>query len=254
MSNDRQGRRTEPSVMNRADIEKLQQIHACPAVSILAPTHRHEPGTGEDRIRLRNLADRARDRLLGMYPKREVAPVIDRIEEALATLDLNRPLDAVALFATRDTTYLFKLPFSVHEQVVVDETFATRDLVRGLARSLRYRVLVLAEKPARLFEASGDALVEVRTGGFPIVVEGGRGEPLESGGYPVHTSHSDEQERRLLRRVDRALGAASAGEPLPVVVVVVGVERDLRVLRGGDCAPRADRGTGRGWPRADFAR
>ena len=65
------------------------------------------------------------------------------------------------------------------------------------SRSLRYRVLVLAEKPARLFEASGDALVEVRTGGFPIVVEGGRGEPLESGGYPVHTSHSDEQERQF---------------------------------------------------------
>lgn len=211
--------------MNRADIEKLQQTHAFPAVSILAPTHRHEPGTGEDRIRLRNLADRARDRLLGMYPKREVAPVIDRLQEALATLDLNRPSDAVALFATRDTTYLFKLPFSVHEHVVVDETFATRDLVRGLARTPRYRVLPLAEKPARLFEATGDALVEVRTGGFPIEVEGGRGEPLESGGYPVHTSRSDEQQRQFFRRVDRALGAASADDPLPLVVV--GVERDL---------------------------
>jgi hypothetical protein len=211
--------------MNRADVEKLQQTHATPAVSILAPTHRHDPGSSEDSIRLRSLVHRARDRLLGTYPKRDVAPVIDQLEDAVTGLDLNHPLDAVALFATRDTTHVFKLPFPVHEQVVVDETFATRDLVRGLARTPRYRVLALAEKPARLFEATGEALVEVRTGGFPIQVEGGRGEPLESGGYPVHTSHSDEQHRHFFRRVDRALGVASAEEPLPVFVV--GVERDL---------------------------
>ena len=211
--------------MNRADIEKLQQIHAFPAVSILAPTHRHEPGTSEDSIRLRNLMNRAQHRLLGMYPRREVAPIIDRLEQALATLDLNRPLDAVALFATRDTTQVFKLPFPVREQVVVDETFATRDLVRGLARLPRYQVLVLAEKPARLFEGTGDELVEVRAGGFPVEVEGSRGEPLESGGYPVHTSRSDEQQRQFFRRVDRALGTANAEEPLPVFVL--GVARDL---------------------------
>lgn len=211
--------------MNRVDIDKLRRTHAFPAVSILVPTHRHEPGTSEDSIRLRNLMNRAQHRLLGMYPKREVAPVIDQLEHGLATLDLNRPLDAVALFATSDETHVFKLPFPVREQVVVDETFETRDLVRGLARSPRYRVLVLALKPARLLEATGDALVEVGTGGFPIEVEGARGEPLESGGYPVHTSRSDEQQRQFFRRVDRALGAADADEPLPVVVV--GVERDL---------------------------
>jgi Bacterial archaeo-eukaryotic release factor family 3 len=160
-----------------------------------------------------------------MYSKREVAPVIRRLEEAVETLDLNQPLDAVALLATRDSTQFFKLPFTVFEQVVVDETFATRDLVRGLARAHRYRVLVLAEKPARLFEATGDDLVEVRAGGFPLMVEGGRGEPLQSGGYAVHTSPSDEQQRAFFRRVDRALGAAGADDPLPVVVV--GVERDL---------------------------
>jgi hypothetical protein len=211
--------------MDRADVEKLQQTHASPAVSILTPTHRHDPGAREDLVRLRGLAHRARDRLLGMFPKREVAPIIDGLEDALARLDLNRPLDAIALFATRDATHVFKLPFPVHEQVVVDETFATRDLVRGLARTPRYRVLALAEKPARLFEATGDALVEVRTGGFPIQVEGGRGEALESGGYPVHTSHGDEQHRQFFRRVDRALEVASAEEPLPVFVV--GVARDL---------------------------
>jgi hypothetical protein len=56
--------------------------------------------------------------------------------------------------------------------VVIDETFATRDLVYALNRLSRYWVLALSEKPTRLFEGVKDTLVEVENQGFPMTHTG----------------------------------------------------------------------------------
>jgi hypothetical protein len=117
------------------------------------------------------------------------------------------------------------LPFAVPERVVVDDAFETRDLARGLARSPRYRLLALAEKPTRLLESDGSTLMEVHGAGFPMFVEGAHGEPIPSGGYSPHSSRSEEQYRQFFRRVDQALRAHAAADPLPVVIA--GTERDL---------------------------
>ena len=120
---------------------------------------------------------------------------------------------------------MLELPFPVAPRIAIDQRFATRDLVRGVARNPRYRVLALGEKPTRLFEGQGSVLVECRTGGFPCFVEGARGEPLESGGFPTHTSRTAEQHRAFFRDVDRALDVATKDEALPLVVG--GTQRDL---------------------------
>lgn len=211
--------------VNRADLEQLQKPREYPAVSLLSPLQRHRPGNGDDPIRLRDLVDRVRRRLDAELGARESTPVIRRLEEGVAAIDLRNPSDGVAVFVTPAETHVLALPFTVPERVVVDSTFETRDLARGLARSPRYRVLALAEKPTRLFEGTHSTLSEIRTGGFPMFVEGARGEPLESGGYVTHASRTEEQHRQFFRRVDRALAELAGTEPLPIVVA--GPERDL---------------------------
>lgn len=211
--------------MNRTDLEKLQQVEAFPAVSILSPLDRRRPGNAKDPLRLRHLLDDARRRLVAEYAEQAIAPVISRLESAVAGIDLDHPAEGVAIFVTSEETNVLSLPFPVRERVVTDGSFATRDLVVGLARSPRYRALVLSEKPTRLFEAVADRFVEVQTGGFPIWVEGARGEPLESGDYAVHTSRSEESNRQFFRGVDHAFGHVSRHEPLPCIVL--GAERDL---------------------------
>jgi len=150
---------------------------------------------------------------------------VRRLEDAVDSVDLTRPPDAVGIFVAPGETHVLPLPFSVHECVAIDETFATRDLVRGLERTPRYRLLALGEKPVRLLEGAASTLVEVQDAAFPVFVEGARGEPLASGGPVTRTSPPESQRLAFFRRVDEALDAVSAGDPLPLVVA--GTERDL---------------------------
>jgi hypothetical protein len=210
----------EPSVL-----AGLRAPRAYPAVSILAPTHRHEPGNLADPILLRDLVDEAARRLRGELGARAADDIVRRLGDAVDSVDWKNPPEGVALFVAPGESLVFELPFAVAPRLAIDQTFATRDLVRGVARTPRYRVLVLGEKPTRLFEGRGSVLAERRSAGFPCFVEGARGEPLASGGFPVHSSRGEEQHRAFFRQVDRALATAAERDPLPLVVA--GTERDL---------------------------
>jgi hypothetical protein len=211
--------------MNRIDLEELREPREYPAVSLLSPLQRHHPGNPEDRARLRHLANEARRRLRAELGPRASTAVFQRLQEGIESIDLNHPSEGVAVFATPTETRVLALCFAVPERVVVDDAFETRDLARGLARSPRYRLLALALKPTRLLESDGSTLVEIRVHGFPMFVEGARGEPIASGGYAPHSSRSEEQHEQFFRLVDRALGANAGADPLPLVLA--GSEREL---------------------------
>ncbi len=211
--------------MQPAALVELRAPRSYPAVSILAPMHPHDPGNPEDPILLRDLADEAASRLRGELGTRGSEEIVRRLHEAVDSVDWRNPAEGLAVFVAPGESRVLELPFPVPPRIAIDQTFATRDLVRGIARSPRYRVVTLGEKPTRLFEGRGSILAERRTGGFPCFVEGALGEPLASGGFPVHTSRAEEQHRTFLRQVDRALDIAAERDPLSLVVA--GTERDL---------------------------
>lgn len=212
--------------MNRSDIQQLQSIHDYPALSILLPTHRNHPENRQDAIRLRNLINQAAERLRAEFPSQDIAPIVERLNSLATQVDYRHLLDGLSLFVSRHFSGQFYLPFPVKERVVVDKAFATRDLVYALNRSPRYRVLVLSEKPTRLYEAVRDTLAEMETGGFPMMYTGpGAGEPLPGGFGIRRSAHRDEHMRRFFRQVDNALGEIMAAESVPLIVV--GVERYL---------------------------
>ena len=214
-----------PVAIRPADLAELRAPRPYPAVSILAPMRRHEPGNAEDPVFLRDLADEAVRRVRGELGARDSEEIEQRLHEAVESVDWRNPVDGLAVFIAPGESRVLELPFSVAPRIAVDQSFATRDLVRGLSRRPRYRLVVLGEKPTRLFEGQGSTLLEHRTGAFPCFLEGARGEPLASGGFPVHSSRAGAQRRAFFRWVDRALGVATAQDPLPLVVA--GTERDL---------------------------
>ena len=234
--------------MQPSTLARLGALRPYPAVSVLAPTHRHEPGNRADPIVLRDLADEAARRVRGELGARGSEEIVHRLREAVASVDWKNPAAGLAVFVAPGESHVLELPFPVAPRIAIDQRFATRDLVRGVARNPRYRVLALGEKPTRLFEGQGSVLVECRTGGFPWFVEGARGEPLESGGFPTHTSRTAEQHRAFFRDVDRALDVATKDEPLPLVVggtrARPGVLRQRHHSRSH--RPRAHRGQLRG--------
>jgi hypothetical protein len=212
--------------MNRHDVHLLQQIQGYPAVTITLPTHRTSPDNRQDPIRVKNLVEQATNRLLGEFSKREVEPVLARLEQLAAGIDYRNTLDGLALFVNRDFARAVYLPFTLRERVVVDESFFTRDLVFALNRTPRYWVLALSEKPTRLFEGTRDHLVEVQAGGFPMTHTGPGGEQPLPGGFGIEkTTYRDERHRQFFRQVDAALKPFMTADPLPLALV--GVDRFL---------------------------
>lgn len=212
--------------MNRQDIQLLQQYRGYPALTITLPTHRASPENRQDSIRLKNLVIEAGNRLLGEFPKREIGPFLARLEQLAASLDYRQNLDGLALFVNREYTRALRLPFPLKERVLIDETFATRDLVFALNRSPRYWVLALSEKPTRLYEGVRETLQEVQSDDFPMIHTGPGGEAPLPGGFGIRKSaYRDERHRQFFRQVDNAFKPFAAADPLPLALV--GVDRQL---------------------------
>ncbi|MGZ4691898.1 MAG: baeRF3 domain-containing protein [Acidimicrobiia bacterium] len=212
-------------MLEPSDLGDLRGFHAYPAVSILLSLQRHRPGNPEDPLLLRSLADEASGRLGRELDPNTRSEILARLDDAIAAVDWHSPTEGLAIYVAPGVSRLHALPFPVTQLVAVGQRFATRDLVRGLEQRPRYRVLALGEKPTRLLEGQGSALAESRAPGFPFFVEGAHGEPLASGGFPVHSSRSEEQHRQFFRRIDDALGAAAEEDPVPLIVA--GSQRDL---------------------------
>src|SRR5215471_3863239 len=210
----------------RSELKRLQGQRDYPSLSLLAPTHRTHLANRQDRIVVKNLAAEGLDRLQGEFKKRDVAGLVHNLNRLVDRVDWKHTLEGLALFASRDVATAVQLPFRPRARVVIDETFATRDLVYSLNRSPRYRVLVLTEKPTRLFDATTHVLTEYRAKPFPMVHKGPGGASRLPGGQGINRSAvRDEAHRQFFRRVDDALAAIQKDDHLPVVVV--GVERYL---------------------------
>jgi hypothetical protein len=212
--------------MNRKELQQLQAIRDYPSISIVAPTHRTAPDNLQDAIRVKNLFTESTNRLLKEFSQREVEPLLERLDFLIEEIDWRHTLDGLALFASKDFATRFDLPFPVRERVLLDESFATRDLVFAMNRSPRYWVLVLSEQPTRLFEAVRGNLQESRAGDFPVEHQGPGGATAMPGGHGVQQSaYRDAYDRKFFRKVDRELTKVLADDPLPLIVT--GVTRNL---------------------------
>jgi len=217
-------------MMNRSDLRQLQGVNEYPSLSILLPTHRTAPDNQQDPIRVKNLVAEAKNRLLGEFSQREMEPLFTKLDGLVEGLDYEHLLDGLALYVNKEIVQSFVVPFTLTERVVIDPTFATRDLVFAMNRTPRYRVLALSEKDTRLFEGAGATLEEIQGGGFPIRHEGAGGATRLPGGQGVNTSaQRDEAHRDFFRAADEKFGKLQAEDKLPLVVA--GVERYLAFFR-----------------------
>lgn len=212
-------------MLTRADLKTLQAHRNYPSVSILAPTHRTAPRNKQDPIKVKNLVNKALDRLHSEFTKREVAQIVKNLQQLVKQVDWQHTLDGLALFASRELSTAIMLPFRVTPRAIIDETFATRDLVYAYNRAPPYRVLVLSHT-CRLYDAWTTVLEEHRARPFPMNHRGPGGASRLPGGHGINRSAiRDDALRSFFRSVDEALADLQKGKPLPLIVV--GVDRNL---------------------------
>ncbi len=190
-------------MITRKELEKLQSLHQIPALSILLPTHRTSPDNKQDPIVVKNLVDEAKQRLLEEFGKREIDPVFNKLDALVEQIDYRYTLDGLGLYVGPDFAKSYNLAFSLPARVVIDKTFATRDLVYGLHREQSYWVILLSQGSTRLLAGTGETLEEIEDGTFPIQMTGpGATSPIP---FDADTSYLDDRIRRFFQRVDDAL-------------------------------------------------
>jgi hypothetical protein len=149
-------------------LKRVKNVTGEVCVSVILNTHRTRPDNQQDIILLKNLVKEAEERLLNEYDKRYIEPVIKNLNSIVAGIDHNHNLESLILFASHDFADYTRLPVDVKDRVVIDESFATRDLVRAMHQESAYYILVLSRQNARLIEAFNDKVVEEIDGKFPI--------------------------------------------------------------------------------------
>lgn len=216
--------------MNIEEIHEIQSDNSYPCVSILLETHRTFPDNKTDSIRLKNLVKDAKERLKNEFQESEVAEIINGLDEIVSGVDYNYLLDGMAILVSKNTRKRIDLPFKVDDRVVINKTFATKDLVYTYNRSPRYIVLLLSEQPTRLFKGYRDSLVEVENSGFPKIYEGpGVTEELPDGKGIDKSAYRDDMMRAFFREVDKSLTDVLKSEKLPVALL--GVDRNISYFK-----------------------
>jgi hypothetical protein len=182
-------------------------VRGYPCVSLLLNTTPAPAMTGPDAARLRQLLAQATQRLREEGASQAAGPVLAAAERLVAEAAGKPTSQALAVFAGAETALTLRLPVDVRERVVIDPTFATRDLVRALHRTPRHLVLVLTSREARLFEGVGEDLRPARSSTFPMVNPRGRDQ------------ETDSATATFFRTVDRALGTYLRVHAAPLVLV-----------------------------------
>ena len=165
--------------------------------------------TGLDVARMRQLADQAARRLSAEPRTTRAAPVIQhRLSRAVAAAEATPTDHGLVIFVDQLQLAMFSLPFSPRDRVVVDPSFATRDLEYALVRYPTTRVIVLG-RGARILEGRPGQWSEVET----TRADAARAVPGATG-IPV-----------VDRLIDQRIGA-NGGLPL----IVIGSRRQRRAF------------------------
>jgi len=222
-------------MLDSTEVAALQTVIDPPAVSLLLRNDRPDRAN-----RLDLLFAEAESRLSLELTTSEVTARIRVLVELAETVDEDRGQQAIALFASARYRAASRLPEAVLDRVVVDDTFATRDLVRALHRTPTHLTVVLGDPGARLFAGQGRVLREVADDWFPVSGEEGP-DHGERGRRHDPGIEREQRRARLVRDIDLALDAhlRSASHPL----FVLGARERVAAFKAGSRHQRQIGGT-----------
>lgn len=197
----------------------LQAQHGSHLVSIHVRTAPDLQWGERETTRINALIDLAEVRVA--VDSDDGAESIRSLRRFVASLTGQRTGEGLALFAHGELCVGYRLPTPVEDRVVVDPTFATRELARSLELNPAYRVLVLSAQSVRLYLGAAKTLTEVSADVFEPSVSNGRStRPVRSEHRltPERSSKDQHANAVLIRQVAQSLRAHTESCDLPLVV------------------------------------
>lgn len=196
-------------------LKELKDIKSDNCVTIILSTHRTSPSNLKDSVHLKNLISKAEKRLLETNDKKKVKNLIKSMNDLAKSINHSNNLESLILFVNEEIAEYIRLPIHVEDRVIVDDNFATRDIVRALHSEADYYILVLNQKKARLIEAFNEKFVREIEEEFPI--ENEHWFRIKKAD-PANATRQRNLVSEFFNRVDKALNKVWRKEPLPVLI------------------------------------
>jgi hypothetical protein len=196
-------------------LKELKDTVSENCVTIMLNTHRTSPDNKKDSLTLKNLIKEAEERLLADEEKKEAQQLVKHLRDLEVKIDHNHNLESLALFVNEDIAKYTRLPISVKDRVVVDRTFATRELIRALHEETNYYVLLISQQKSRLIEAFNGKVIREIDEPFPIE---------NSQLYSTNKAEASDAKRQrnllaeFFNRVDKEVNEVRKTNPLPVLI------------------------------------
>lgn len=198
-----------------ADVARLAAERHPMCVSLLMATTPREVMPPSDRATLRALTLDALRRLDEEPDLRAAAQTRAALAATIARAQTGPTDRGLAIMASPQGTHLLHLRVAPRDRVVLDPTFATRDLVRSAAEDPAFLTLVIDGRAARLLHYGQRYTRPILGHDFPML------RPVEGPRAPIGTSARARQEhiRAFHKEVDSRLARRIDEFGLPVVLV-----------------------------------
>lgn len=195
-------------------IETLSKVSDSPCVTISFNTFKTYPDNEKNAINLKNLVKEAGNRIISEFGKRESAEILeklDSISDELANIAL---LESIHIFISKDVEEIVASPWPTNSDAVfIDDTFATRPLIKAMNRIKEYLILTIAQGGAHLYQALNDGIEnEISEEGFPFPEN-----TLDLTGFD--NNKIENRRKEYFNQVDKAVVAVYNKNNLDVVVL-----------------------------------
>jgi hypothetical protein len=149
-------------------LKELKDVSSDCCITIIMNTHRNKQQNQLDRLQLKKQISEAENRLFQFESVEKARKLSKRLRDLESQIHFDKNQDCLILFVNDQIAKFLHLPITVENRVVIDKTFATRDLVRMLHMKTNYFILVFSEYKARLIEAFDETLIQEYDFPFPI--------------------------------------------------------------------------------------
>jgi Bacterial archaeo-eukaryotic release factor family 3 len=202
------------------ELRSLQREAGYPLVSVLVSTAPDLFVGNDHLVRIDALFAEAQKRLRLEFDDLDVDHRIEELRELATSLLDQRTSHGIALFGSDRICTAYRVASRIDDRVVIDPTFATRDLARSIAMNPYYRLLVLTQDSARLLVGSGERLTEVTNDAFPIKLESTTAERGKEKGPGDRAKKELHDASAFVRQVSETLRSHTESAHLPLIAMV----------------------------------
>lgn len=156
------------------------------------------------------------------YPNPEGEALAKKLESLYSRIPVESHIRGVALFINESITWVYPLPYTTEDAIIIANRFVTEGIVHNLGRAMRYWLLVLFHGKPFLFDGYDDTILEIvhrhvlkdREEKVDINDLAGR-VCREKTSWGVNCRYATVKE--FIRVVDRDLQHFIEADPLPIV-------------------------------------